>query len=302
VTRRPIHPAVDATAVQELWEEWGREPEVEESVDEILDRNYYDTISGYDPHARLPRWLRMRIRGSHLPPGQLDTVAVQDLLRAFHAELRGASPHGSGGPPVVRLTGFSSGSTVLHLAPALPESSADEGQMAIVVDRLDALMGTVTDLHNTAETAGDLRRFADHESLLKGLHEMVLALDRHNLELDLTWRNAEGQHRTSHLTRQAREYVRSQWEDQEESEIVQLAGRLSAIDLKGTFTLKRTARPSATYRIDVGDESTLLGLNLELGSTYSVQAQRVVRRNRAGLEFSPTHRLLRILPSDERLT
>src|SRR5690606_17163493 len=132
-----------------------------------------------------------------------------------------------------------------------------------------------------------LRRFADHENLLKGLREMVKALDSHDLELDLTWRSAKGHRRTSHLTRYARDYVRSQWEEEQQSEVRQVTGRLTAIDLKGFFTLRRTAAPRV-YEIKVGDEDRLLGLGLELGRTYTAEVRSVVRRNRAGVEFQPS--------------
>jgi hypothetical protein len=304
VTERPIHPDVDLSAVNKIWREWEREPEpeVEQSVEEILDRNYYETISSYDPRVGLDRWLRLRVRGPDLPVGQLDTDAVQRLLRALHTELQGAAhQQGQRSVPAMRLAGLSSGSAVLHLAPAIPEEGPDEDQLAIATDQLDALMATVTDLHNVAEDAGDLRRFADHETLLKGLREMVSALDSHDMELDLIWRNAKGQRRTSHLTRHARDYVRSQWEEHEQSEVRQLTGRLTAIDLNGTITLKRAAAPRRTYEIKVSDEETLLGLGLELGRTYAFEVESVIRRNRAGIEYSPSYRLIRISGKEDRL-
>lgn len=202
----------------------------------------------------------------------------------------------------MRLTGLSSGSTVLHLAPSTAEEEIpEEDQIAMVADRLDTLLATVTDLHNVAENSGDLRQFAGHKNLLKGLHEMVKALDSHDLELDLIWRSATGQHRTSHLTRQARDYVRSQWEENEQSEVRNLTGRLTAIDLKGTFTLKQTTTPRHAYEIRVDNEEALLGLNLELGNTYAVEVRSVVRRNRAGMEFSPSYHLIRLLSTEERI-
>jgi len=301
VTEPPVHPDVDMSVVNEIWQEWEQAPEVEESVEEILDRNYYETISSYDPGAGLDRWLRLRVRGSDLPVGQLDTDVLRKLLNALHIELQGAARrHGQGERPVLRLAGFSGGSAVLHLVPGVPEEAPDENQMAMVTDRLDALIATVTDLHHVAESGGDLRRFADHENLLKGLREMVEALDSHDLELDLTWRGAKGHRRTSHLTRYARDYVRSQWEEDEQSEVRQVTGRLTAIDLKGQLTLRRTAAPRS-YEIKVAGEDALLGLGLELGRTYTVEVRSVVRRNRAGVEFKPSHHLIRVLGAEDRL-
>lgn len=303
VRRRPFHPDVDMAAVEEIWAEWEREPETDASVDEILDRNYYETISSYDERARLPRRLQLRVSGPNVVAGEPEAAAVEQLLHAFQIELKGAAQQQGNAPtPSLRLAGVSGGSAVLHLAPAAAENHPDDDQMAVVTDQFDSLMATVTELHDLAEGAGDLRRFAEHVTLLKGLREMVTALDQHDLELDLRWRSATGARRESQLTSQARAYVRRQWEEEETRNMARLSGRLTALDLnKGTFTLTSLDPRKRTYQVHVEDEARLLGLGLDLGERYAVEAEEVLRTNRAGLEGQKMYRFVRVVEHEERL-
>jgi hypothetical protein len=290
---QPVHPDVDLAEVSRLWAELEAAEEPTMSVDEILDRNYHDTIASYDPDARLSRWLDLTVHGDRVRAGSLDIGIAQELFHAFSMELDGAAAtEGAGNAPRVELAGVSRGSAVLHLVPTHGEDLPSEGQMPLVVDRLDAMLERITELHQVAEAEGDLRQFGDEAVLLKGLHELTKALDRHDLELRLRWRSATGAHRHSELTTRARSYVRRQWEDETERDELRISGRVVSMDLAGTFDLKTTAGRRKRYTVHVGGEEDLLHLHLNLGDLIHVTVAAKRQVNRLGLAGQPRYELI----------
>lgn len=242
----------------------------------------------------LRRSLDVRLRGPSIVPGQLDTTAVEQLLRALRIQLRGAvKRRGDTDVPAMQLAGVSAGSVVLHLVPtaAVP---VDENAM-FAGDPFDGLMTTLIALHRTAEGCGDLHRFIDQPALLRGLRDEVKVLDAHDLDLELRWWPEAGQPRAARLTRVARDHVRRLLQEREEREEVMLTGRLLSINLNGTLALRRDAVPKRTYEVFVDGEERLINLRLMLGQTYTMSAVKVTRRTRIGLERPPLYYLQRMV-------
>lgn len=297
----------DRPALPEADEEWvtgffaeldasGGIDDDEDRIDEILDRSYYQTARSYDPGARLPRSLDLRVHGDEVQAGRLDMEVAEGLLYALGLELKGAAEmHGIPTQPRLDLAGLSTGSAILHLTPVTAEELPGEGEIPVVNDPLDTMLATITTLHRRADTEGDLREFAPQDTLLRGLHELVKSLERRDLELEVRWRSGSGQHRQSRLTRRGRAHVISQWEEQHVPEAMVVTGRLVALDLKGKFTLRTALGRNKTYEIQVGGEADLLALGLVLGEQYSARITKEIRVNRAGLTKPPTYRFSAML-------
>lgn len=299
---RPVHPDVDLAQVDRVWATMEAAEEPSMSVDEILDRNYYETVSSYDPSARLSRWLNLAVVGDQVRAGSLDINIAEDLLRAFSMELDGAATaQGVTDGPKVELAGVSRGSAILHLVPTLGEDIPRKDQMPIVTDRLDEMLERITELHDIAEAEGDLRQFARATALLKGLHELTAALDRYDLELRLQWRSGTGRHRQSALTTRARSHVRRQWEDQTESEVMRVSGRVVSMDIGGTFDVKTTTGKNRRYVVHVGGEEELLRLRLNLGDMIHITVRVETKVNRLGLTGPLRYNFLRFTGNEPTL-
>ncbi|MFG1889787.1 hypothetical protein ACGFIR_18195 [Micromonospora sp. NPDC049051] len=298
----PVHPDVDLAEVNRLWAAIESSEEPTSSIDEILDRNYYETIASYDQSARLGRRLDLTVSGEKVSAGSLDINIAEDILRAFSQEVDGAATaQGVSEMPKLELAGISRGSAILHLVPTGTEAAPAGDEIPIVADRLDAVLERINRLHDLAEREGDLREFGNSAPLLKGLHELTKALDQHNLQLRLRWRSATGAHRQSSLTDRARAHVRSQWEDQIQSETLNISGLVVAMDLNGTFDVKTSIGRKKRYTIHVESQENLLRLNIMLGEMVHVVISAKTRVNRLGIASPPRYEFVGFAASEPTL-
>jgi hypothetical protein len=277
-------------------------------VAEVFDQNLYDSLSEYDRNVRLSRWLSLRFTGRDTE-GRLAEQAVEEILGALRREIDGASSNKDGEALRLDLVGFSRGSAILHLAPVgvgdvqadEPVASAQE-ELHIIADHLDDALAVVTRLHNTVEQEGDVQRFSGQESLLRGFTALSDALDKHDLDMGITWRSATGRRRTSQLTSSGRDYARQFFDRSEQTDVIQVNGRVVELDIAGSFDVKAgTAINSPRYHIMTGSEGTLLGLHLELGQVVNVRVRRHVETNRIGLAYTPRYEFLNMIKPGETM-
>jgi hypothetical protein len=275
-------------------------------VAEALDRNLYDALAEYDRSARLSRWLSLRFTGLRTE-GRLAEQAVEDVLGALRREIAGASSTKNAEMLKLDLVGFSRGSAILHLVPAatadIPtDGDAEDGQgtLPVAEDRLDDALSVVAELHAAAEQAGDMQRFSGQEALLRGFAALADALDKHGLDMGMTWRSGTGRRRSAELTSHGREYARQYLDRSQTSDITQVNGRVVELDISGSFDVKvGTAVNSPRYRIATGGEEALLGLRLELGQTVHVRVRRRVLQNKVGVVFGFRYEFLNMVtPGD----
>lgn len=294
-------------AVRRLMEEAER-GDNDFDVAEALDRNLYETLIEYDASAALSRWLSLRFTGPHTE-GRLAEQAVEDVLNALRREIAGASPTKNAELLRLDLVGFSQGSAILHLAPsattgAANDEDAEVGQETLPVasDQLDDALGVITELHATAEQEGDVQRFSGQEMLIRGFAALTDVLDKHNLDMGMTWRSATGRRRSAALTSHGREYARQYLDRSEISDITQINGRIVELDITGTFDVKQgVAVNSPRYRITVGSEESLLGMRLQLGQTVHVRVRRHADQNKVGVTFGYRYEYLNMIEDGEPL-
>lgn len=286
---------IDAEELQDLWEQLGQdEPDTDIDLEEVLAGNLHSTLQQFSPGSGLPRGLDLRLVGERLTPGRIDYHVAEDLLRHFAAEVAGAAEvHGMQSAPTLDLVGISQGSTVLHFVPVTGVVERVD-DVLVEVDPLDGLMDTITRLHVAAESEADLREFAGHGQLLRALRELLRTLDRHDLSLHLRWRSSVGTHRRSELTTRARDYVRSLWVGDRHADERIITGRVVALALE-SFTLKAShARNSPRYKIDVGAEDVMIGLQgrLRLGETVSIHVSEEWDVNSLGMGGTPQYKFI----------
>lgn len=277
-------------------------------IAEVLDRNLYDAMVEYDSRAGLSRWLSLRFTGPRTQ-GRMADQAVVDVLGALRREVTGASAAKDVNLLKLDLVGFSRGSAILHLVPAPtadlePGDGDEDGQQTLVAaaDQLDEALGIVTELHTVVENAGDILRFAGQDQLLKGFEALADALDKHDLDMGITWRSRTGRRRAAELTSQGRAYARRFLDRSDTSEIITVTGRVVEMNISGSFDVKAgTASNSARYKITTGDEDSLLSLHLELGQTVNVRVRKRTDRNKVGVLAGVHYEYLSMVGADEPL-
>lgn len=272
---------------------------------EVLDRNVYDAMVQYDARAGLSRWLSLHFAGPRTQ-GRMAEQAVEDILGALRREITGASATKDVNLLNLDLVGFSHGSAILYLAPAQPADIApvdDEAETLVAAaDQLDDALGVVTELHRAAESAGDVMRFSGKDQLLKGFEALADALDKHDLDMGITWRSRSGRRRTAELTSQGRAYARQFLDRSDTSEVIAVTGRVVELSISGSFDVKAgTAPNSKRYKITTGGEGSLLSLRLELGQTVNVRVRERTDRNKVGVLRGVQYEFLSMIESDDPL-
>jgi hypothetical protein len=275
---------------------------------EVLDRNLYDAMLQYDTRAGLSRWLSLRFTGPRTR-GRMAEQAVEDILGALRREVTGASATKDVNLLKLDLVGFSHGSAILHLAPAQSadlaagDDEAEEQQTLVAAaDQLDDALGVVTELHRAAESAGDVMRFSGQDQLLKGFEALADALDKHDLDMGITWRSRTGRRRTAELTSQGRAYARQFLDRSDTSEIIVVTGRVVELSISGSFDVKAGSAPnSRRYKITTGSEDSLLSLHLELGQPVNVRVRQHTDRNKVGVLIDTRYEFIRMTGPDDPL-
>jgi hypothetical protein len=278
------------SAVDRFMRQVAQEESDDFDVAEVLDRNLYDAVAGYDNRAGLSRWLSLRFTGPRAE-GRLAEQAVEDLLGAFRREIIGASPAKSAESLRLDLVGFSRGSAILHLAPAEeaevdPGDGPEEGQQTLTVDvdQIDHALDVVTSLHVAAEDAGDD------------------ALDKYDLDMGITWRGRTGRRRSAELTSRGRDYARRFFDRSDTSEVITVTGRIVELAISGSFDIKTGASlNSPRYKVHTDGEDSLLGLGLQLGQTISARLRRTTEQNKVGITFSIRYEFLGMVGKEDRL-
>ena len=273
---------------------------------EVLDRNLAEAMTAYDPDAAVARFLSLRFLGEKID-GRLPEQIIEEVLPAFRKELAGAAPTSSQADLQLDLVGFSRGSAILHLAPAksanIPARDLDSQQsLASAADHIDKAVGVVAELHDAAESGQDMQRFACQGELVKAFILLSDALDRHQVDLDLTWRARSGARRRTRLTRIGRSHVREYLVTRNEEEVRLLSGRVIALNISGSFSLKTgRATNSPRYDINAGGETQLLELNLRLGQTVTVQIRRRTQQDKLGFASKERLELITLVHDEEPL-
>lgn len=267
---------------------------------EALDINLAEALSHFNSDAALTRHLSLRLVGENVE-GRLPERAVEDILAAFRKELAGAAPGSAKEDLKLDMVGFSRGSAIIHLEPALGEDAfGDEdgeetAQPSLVAapDRYDAALKLIVDLHRAAEFGQDMRRFRDYGDLVSALEKLANALEKHRVDLDVHWRSGSGLHRRSTLTEVGRSHFRSYLTAHDVEEERTLQGRIVALDLSGSFSLKTGySRNSKKYEINTDGEDALLSLNLQLGSSVTAIVSRRWKETHLGTVLREQYRLV----------
>ncbi len=278
-------------------------PSDQDDLVAAVDRNLVEAVSRWDSSARAARRLAVRVAGSSVAPGRLDSEVSEDLLHAVRREVSTAAPSGTPDAAVrLDLVAIGAGSAVLFLEPAQDSHERTVDELVQTPDPLDDAVRTVLDLHDAAESRTDLGRFSPAKDLLRAFDTLTTSLDDRDLALGLQWRARTGAVAEALLSRVGRDHARTFLERMEELDEVTLTGRVTVLDIDGGFTLRASAAKNAPrYEVRLPDGVALTDLDLVLGSTVSVRVHRTVSRARLGLESKPRYRFLELVAAERRM-
>ncbi|MEV1061565.1 hypothetical protein [Streptomyces sp. NPDC050263] len=215
----------------------------------------------YAPDARLEEELQLRLTGPAAVGGALRFEWGDALLEPVEHMVSAAA----GTPVQLELTGISSGSTVVHARPVtVPVDSAEPDALNTPATSAVATgLGTLTKLLDALESERDIREWV---KLFDAVDAVSRALSRYELNLGVTWYDAEGGLRRARLTERGRQYVKRLRETRDRDQEITISGRVTELRESGLVKVKTgTAKNAPAYDVRFEEPEELLRMRPGLG-------------------------------------
>ncbi|TLS46766.1 hypothetical protein FE633_06465 [Streptomyces montanus] len=215
----------------------------------------------YAPDARLEEELQLRLTGPATAGGALRFEWGDALLEPVEHMVSVAA----GTPVQLELTGISAGSTVVHARPVtVPVDSAEPDGLDVPATSAAATrLGTLTTLLDALESERDIREWV---KLFDAIEAVSRALSRYELNLGVTWYDAEGGLRRARLTERGRRYVKRLRETRDRDQEITISGRVTELRESGLVKVKTgTAKNAPAYDVRFEDPEELLRMRPGLG-------------------------------------
>jgi hypothetical protein len=254
-------------------------------------RNLLEAMRAYDPRARFPEELTVRLLGE-TARGAMDlelTPLLEGVRRSFVE-----------GPGLnMALAGVSAGSTVLHFRPSEtvdPEVVGEDEAVPVDATVADTAGREYVAMVAAAEAGQDVRRWT---RMLRGLEQAVDALESENLAAQIRWSSVSGAITVAQLTERGRNNVRRLSEGTEHRRRRPVSGRVTELRETGWVKLKTGAgRTSPVHEVRLPSE-VLLGLHLELGQQAHFMVVETVTTDHLARESGVTLEFERVLSAGE---
>lgn len=215
----------------------------------------------FAPDARLDEELRLRLTGPETDAGALRFQWGDALLEPVEHMVSVAA----GTPVHLELTGISTGSTIVHARPVITRAgSADPDVMDAPATSAAATgLCTLTTLLDALEAEHDIREWA---RLFDAVEAVARALGRFELDLKVTWYDAEGRMRRARLTERGRRYVKRLRETQNRDQEITISGRITELRESGLVKVKTgTSKNAPAYDVRFEAPEELLRMRPGLG-------------------------------------
>ncbi|WEH16661.1 hypothetical protein [Streptomyces sp. VNUA24] len=215
----------------------------------------------YAPDARLDEELQLRLTGPEADGGALRFQWGDALLEPVEHLVSAAA----GTPVQLELTGISTGSTIVHARPVTTRTeSADPLAMAApATSAASTGLGTLTTLLDALEAERDIREWA---RIFDAVEAVSRALSRYELDLGVTWYDADGRMRRARLTERGRRYVKRLRETKDRDQEITISGRITELRESGLVKVKTgTAKNAPAYDVRFEEPGELLRMRPGLG-------------------------------------
>ncbi|MET9398454.1 hypothetical protein [Kitasatospora sp. NPDC002965] len=289
---RRLHGESTARRLHEV----GAEDRDDDLVESDLRRANLDYLLRYDPHARADEELQIRLTGENAAAGALQFDWGNALLRPLQDSVSAAAHR----QVALELTGFSRGSTVMHVRPRpAPDPEPDFDRLSLAISPADAGVRELVNLLRALEDEQDVRAWSE---ILDPVDAVVKALDRFDLGMGLKWLASDGAVRAATLTARGRAYVARLRETHTAVDVQRLSGRITELRSSGVVRIKAgLSKKSPAWDVKFDDPDQLFAMRLALGD----QVRFVVEQRRTFDAMSRTratdYRFLDIDPGPEAL-
>ncbi|MFD5569896.1 hypothetical protein [Streptomyces cadmiisoli] len=239
----------------------GTEERDEEEIESEHRASRLAAAREYAPDARLDEELQLRLTGPDTDGGALRFQWGDALLQPVEHLVSVAA----GTPVQLELTGISTGSTIVH---ARPVTTPADGSGADAVDApatsaASTGLGALTTMLDALESERDIREWA---RLFDAVETVSRALSRYELDLGVTWYDADGRMRRARFTERGRGYVKRLRETKDRDQEIIISGRITELRESGVVKVKTgTAKNAPAYEVRFVEPEELLRMRPGLG-------------------------------------
>ncbi|MFF8591794.1 hypothetical protein ACF061_10140 [Streptomyces sp. NPDC015220] len=239
----------------------GTEDRNDEEIEAEHRANRLAAAREYAADARLDEELQLRLTGPDTDGGALRFQWGDALLEPVEHMVSAAA----GTPVQLELTGISAGSTVVHARPVTTRADGFEPEAidAPATSAASTGLGTLTTMLDALESERDIREWA---RLFDAVEAVSRALSRYDLDLGVTWYDANGRMRRARLTERGRSYVRRLRETKDRDQEIIISGRITELRESGLVKVKTgTAKNSPAYEVRFEEPEELVRMRPGLG-------------------------------------
>ncbi|WNZ10093.1 hypothetical protein [Streptomyces sp. 11x1] len=251
----------EAERAARLLDELGTDDRDDEEIEAEHRASRLAAAREYAPDARLDEELQLRLTGPETDGGALRFQWGDALLEPVEHMVSVAA----GTPVQLELTGISTGSTIVHARPVTSRTeSADPDAIDVpATSAASTGLGTLTTLLDALEAEHDIRAWA---RLFDAVEAVSRALGRYELDLGVTWYDAEGQMSRARLTERGRRYVKRLRETNDLDQEITISGRITELRESGIVKVKTgTAKNAPAFEVRFEEPEELLRMRPGLG-------------------------------------
>lgn len=267
-------------------------PPTEAEFETASRRNWLEAARHYDPTAALGEELIVRLRGPKAEDGGLSFSIGDALLKPLQDSVSSAAND----DVELEIVSLSQGSTVLHVRPRSVQEVEEEHEVRVDSSSVDHAMRALLRLVAAVEHQQDVREWL---GVLGSLDRLVDALQKFDLNVNLTWFALDGEARVAELTAQGRTYYLGLQDTTKERSHRPITGRVTELREAGVVKIKAgSSRRSPAYEVRV-EPADLIGMHLELGQLVGFLVREDVVRDKLGREHGRTWTYVRHLSSGD---
>jgi hypothetical protein len=273
---------------------------------EILFDARIDSAEQLDPSNRPQSLWLVRISGSQIRNGWLDTEMQNSIVAPLGREVSAATPGDGREEARIGLVGVSSGSVILHFRPSSPSREPSGIQLNYPVSPADAAIQKVSELHDLLENQAPPEeigaRFGKQQSLLKQAKVLIAGLSASGVDLSTRWWASDSSRMVSKLSQSGQEYGKHIFETQlvDDDEVVQ--GMVTSLDIEGFVTVTGSIGSNRKRKVNVGAEA-IRSTRFALGTNVYLLAKKVIEVDSVGLTpHKPVYTFIRHLDDDTLFT
>ncbi|KAA9134827.1 hypothetical protein [Microbacterium caowuchunii] len=251
-------------------------PDIDDDLGDALLDAQVAAAERLNPSMKAQSLLLVRLAGEHIVDGWMDADLQNEILTPLVKEIELAAPRKAKRLARMGLVGVSSGSVVLHYRPLAEAGLSQDNQLAYEVHPADSAVLRVSELHDFFETEENpaviASAFGQQRRLLRQSRLLVEALEKYSVNLSTRWWGPTSKRAVSRISERGRQHALKIFRAEEQDELIQLRGMVTALDIDGIVTVTDALR--RRHRVTV-DATLLQDERFTLGLTVFLEAREI---------------------------